>query len=249
MSKKRKDWYIDFQNFFDKPSRESLEELLDKHNFENENLDYKESWDIDRSSLARIILSFANNKGGCIIFGVKEDSKKLDPIGVSAIEDEVEFRSSIEKYIPESLKSHVQLINVTVEKKTFQIIFIEDLPNLLPFISTADGKNIQNNQVYFRNGSKSEKVNNDQFQGIIDRRIKSRALNASSISLKEDLEELNILFSSIEKGNSYLNLGFNFTGLPFEYKKNKKYPKEDYEDFIINLIKEKKEKIRNKVLR
>jgi hypothetical protein len=109
---KRKDWYEDFIKFFEKPTRDKLSDLLRKHKFENTNIDYKKNWDIEPSKLSKHILALSNSKGGCIVFGVGEDSKKkLNPTGLNELKDEADFKNMVKGFIPEYLSSTLELAN------------------------------------------------------------------------------------------------------------------------------------------
>ena len=60
-------------------SEESLLDLLDKHFFEPENFDYKETLppkgdDRGKQRLRKALCAFANSSGGFLVFGVKDDN-------------------------------------------------------------------------------------------------------------------------------------------------------------------------------
>ncbi|MBN2015623.1 ATP-binding protein [Candidatus Dojkabacteria bacterium] len=253
--KERKDWYEDFVKFFELPTRSKLKNLLKKHNFESKNLDYKLDWKVEYSKLARHILAFANAEGGCIIFGVEQDNnKKLKPIGLKAFKDEAELRNELKAYVHELLLEKLELVNFTLKKSDdkiqgdFQVLFIGDYPTHIPFISTKNGKNLKANTVYYRDGTQSNSANYTQFQNIIDRRIRTNTTSLNQITLKEDIEELKILYECLQKHYTFIDMLNPFAGLPLKVEKNKKYPKEDFEDFIIDMIKKKKEKIFKRLL-
>jgi predicted HTH transcriptional regulator len=253
---KRKDLHEDFTKFFEKPTRDKLSKLLEKHRFEYTNIDYKEGWDVEPSKLSRHILALSNSEGGCIVFGVSEDDKKkLIPTGLDELKDEADFKNMVKGFIPEYLSSTLELANFSLSgsnskvKGEFQVLFVGNIPSQIPFISKKDGKNINENTIYFRDGTQSLPANYEQLQSIIDRRLRTNI--TSNVDLKEDLKELKILYESMTKS-------FNmFTGLAslqntlagvFESVKNEKYPKEDFEDFVVDMISRKKEKVRSKIL-
>jgi uncharacterized protein with von Willebrand factor type A (vWA) domain len=86
-------------------------------------------------------------------------------------------------------------------------------------------------------------------QSIIDRRLRTNI--TSNVDLKEDLKELKIFYESMTKSfNMFTGLASlqnAFAGV-LESVKNEKYPEEDFEDFVVDMIKLKKEKIRRKIL-
>lgn len=254
-SPKRKDWHEDFTSFFESPTRESFINIINKHEFENSNIDYKAEWEGDTSSLAKDILAFSNTEGGCIIFGVSENKdKSLTSSGLKGLKDEAVFKNEIKNFLPEFLGDKVELVNFQLRKAThqinglFQILFIPDLPTNIPFTAQKDGKALNADTIYFRDGSQSKPANYSQIQSIIDRRVRTNTTSSSQIGLKEDLDELKVLYESLKKYYTFLDMVNPFGSLPIKVEKNDKYPKEDFEDFVVEMIRKKKEKITKRIL-
>lgn len=67
-----KDMHEGFSRFFEKPSRDTLRDLLKYGSGEADRFDFKETWP-DKAKIAKHILAFANSGGGALIIGIKDD--------------------------------------------------------------------------------------------------------------------------------------------------------------------------------
>jgi hypothetical protein len=254
----RKSFKEDIATFFEAPSREGLRELL-KHNVgEMEDLDFKESWP-DFSDVARHVLGMGNSGGGCIVVGVKdEDDGTLNPVGMSVLTDKADVSKGIGKYIPDDLRSVVDVMNFTYEGaeypkivgKKFQILIVSPDLAKTPFVSISEGKKIKPNQIYIRRGAATEIANHDELQRLINSRIESNYSTSSEIDLKQHLAELQILYGEIPRSITSLFPGLrsgqsNVRALSsiFATESNPRYPTEDYYAFVLRMIEAKKKRI------
>lgn len=144
-----KGFYERFAQFFEKPTRDSLAQLLQAHEGETDNLDFKADFLAD-SKLARHILALANSGGGAIIFGVEEKGDgTLRSVGSSTLVDKVDIKNGIKKYTPNSLLNNlIDVVGFEYEStayqnlagKKFQALFVEDDPIAVPFVSNSSVK-------------------------------------------------------------------------------------------------------------
>ena len=73
------------------PTREKFVEYLLNGGGEQDNVDFKEKM-IDHQKLSEVILGIANNGGGVIIFGIKEnDDGTIEAVGLEQLEDRLWF--------------------------------------------------------------------------------------------------------------------------------------------------------------
>ena len=70
MNPQIKDHFYD--QFLKEPTKDNFRDFMKKSCGELNEMDFKETW-IDKGPLAKIMLAMANNGGGIIIFGVKEN--------------------------------------------------------------------------------------------------------------------------------------------------------------------------------
>lgn len=247
------------EDFLKRPTKINLKKLLDNNFGENNNLDFKSEW-IDFDKIAKHIIAIANSGGGCILFGVKEKKNKAGYLseGLLQFEEKAVIASHLSKYLPELLKYEVHDIDLTSDRsrnskgKLFQIILIEDKPELLPFVSKKRGSNIEGETIYTRRNTASERANFHEIQEIINRRIATGHSTIRNITLNEHLEELELLYSKIPKFNFQLG-SFGKLGETIHTalggKENPDYPKESFQDFILKLTEDKKSIIRNFILK
>jgi len=232
----------EFARFFENPSRESLRELLKNNRGEFPNCDFKEKWpDLDK--IARHLLGMGNSGGGCIILGVAEENNQLYPKGLDTTQDKSNIINGVYKYIPQNLLDKIEILDFsyndseypTLIGKNFQVVLVEFDPEHLPFIAIAQGNNIKINAIYTRRGPSTVKVNYEELQGIINRRIETGYSSQHEMDLETHIQQLKILYRQIDEfNNPFRNLAdvlssFQKGGMQYKY-------------FIDNMI-EKKKKI------
>lgn len=232
----------DLESFFVEPSKDNLPSIL-RAEKEYDYLDFKKEWH-EKSKIARHILAFANSGGGAIIIGVDQlDDGTLETWGMKDIWDEANFGNKIEKYIPNSAQDLYvletfsysdEVHDETISDKTFQVLFIDDAAERSPLVSAANGSSIEEGGIYIRRNTKSLTANYDEVQELLSRRLES-GLEKSTAELHEELRELKTLYDEIDKTITTMpNLfsGEILSSLPFESKRNPRYPEEDYEEYV-----------------
>lgn len=250
-AEKRKGIKETFAGFFENPSRESLRKLLIDHTGEDNDLEFK-SEIISSAILAKHILAMANKSGGAIIFGVQEiENTKFEPVGIK-LNDKTNFLRDINVYLPEKLKYEVfdfsfeETEYSKIKGKCFRVVIVEYTPEYIPFMSKKDGEVIRRNSVYIRHNASTIQAEYTQLQDILNRRIETSFSSAREISLIEHFKELKDIYSSLSPGQwypaydeippeveEYLDKGYTFVS-------NSNYPEEDYEEFVLRMIKLKK---------
>lgn len=247
----RKSLKEEFAKFFENPDRTTFKRLLKEHTGEYSFIDFKETF-FDEPKLAKHILGFANSEGGVLIFGIKEkDDGAFEIKGLDKFEDKTKIKSKLSKFIPDEID--YEIIDFDYDKspewkyiknKKFQVILVEDTPQYLPFLSlNTSGDIIHKNRIYYRGKTNTEEVSYEELKKIINRRLDTNVSTSSETEFKEHINQLKILFSFIDKYKTkpitwlaVIN-SVSFIGS----EKNSKYPEEDFENFILNQIKIKKE--------
>jgi predicted HTH transcriptional regulator len=259
-----KDFKEKFARFFEKPTREDLRDILQFNYGELDNLDFKADWS-SLTKIAKHLLAFANSGGGCIIIGVLEKENSLKSVGIDKLLDKAEFHDGIKSYIPKNLDYYLLDFTFNAAEysdiigKTFQVLIIEDTPKYLPFVSKNNGKGISGNTIYVREGTKSVKTSYQRLQKIINRKIETNYSTKSEIKLEEHLSHLEVLYSYIKpykkvrkNSNLFSKAFIEMTNNAFgeiEKKENPVYPEENFEEFIVKIIKIKKQRIKELLLR
>lgn len=247
----------DFAQFFDNPTREGLKNILKLHFGEQDNLDFKSDWPVF-SKIAKHIIAIANSGGGCIVLGVAELSdKSFEPTGLESIKDKADIEKGVKHYIPDNIAYQVSDFHFPtsdyekISGKKFQVIFIDYNPEYIPFLSKLDGEGIKKNTIYVRRGTSSEEANYEEIQKLLNIKIETGYSTTSEIMLEEHLSQLKVLYSNISKYyySSLSQLLSARVGNIFEQKvPNPKFPAEDFDDFIVKMIKLKKERIKSMLL-
>lgn len=195
-----------FNQFFDKPTRERLKDLIKYNIGETDYLDFKKEWP-DIVKLSKHILGLANSGGGCLIIGLEETSDGvIKKTGLSAFKDKVEIKKTIEKYIPDTL--HYDILDFDfsdsdrelLKDKKFQVLLVEYKQEKLPFLSLKDGNGIKRTVAYIREGTETKEADHIEFQKLIKKRIK---VEYSSIPLEKHLEQLHAMYKYIWPEDNY----------------------------------------------
>lgn len=130
----KRNTHEEFARFFEDPKRETFRDLIRNNFGESAALDFKENWPEDPKT-ARHLLGLGNSGGGCLIFGVAEQSDgSLQAVGIEKIRDKADIINGIEKYLPNSvistMNNNILDFSFTeseyplIRGKKFQVIFI-----------------------------------------------------------------------------------------------------------------------------
>lgn len=257
-----------YDQFLKEPTKDNFRDFMKKSCGELNEMDFKETW-IDKGPLAKIMLAMANNGGGIIVFGVKEnEDNTFDILGLDSLKDTADISNSISRLVSSSLDYEVfnfvfdSDVYGKFENKKFQIMVIHDTPERLPFVSLGQSEKIEKDVIYVRRGTKSEKATSEEINRIIERKIATIYSENTDMSLDQHLEQLKKLYSELPQKIQVLvrkgtqpNLAAALKvfgerigalyGTPDEYeeKDNPNYPDEGYEAFILRMINAKKLKI------
>ncbi len=145
---------------------------------ESQYLEFKESFNLaGLADYYRDFAAFANNKGGYLIFGVK-DKPKRELIGLS-----VKAKEQFDKLDPETVTGHLlDLFSTSIsweheiyelDNLTFGVFYVYE-SNAKPIISKKDeGKDqiLKNGEIYFRYGGRTQKIQFAELESIINKRI------------------------------------------------------------------------------
>lgn len=256
--KEQKTIHEAFARFFEAPMRETLRDLLKEQLGELRSCDFKELWP-DHASLAKHLLGLANAGGGCLVFGVKENpDKSTSPVGLPQIKDKADATNGIKGFLPEALLAAIEIADFKYEAseypilvgKLFQVLFVHSRPEAMPFVSRRNGSGIREAAIYVRREGITEEATYEDIQRLLGERLAASPQTAEARDLKEHLEELKVLFTEIPKqilGSPTLGflsqMNYMASFFPSSSKPNPDFPTEDYEAFVLRMIKTKKKLI------
>jgi len=229
--------------FLQEPDREELRKILKSYDFENDNLDFKRDW-VENSKLAKHILAFGNSGGGVIIFGISEGSDNTFKIdGLDKFKDHSDI--SVNNYLPEVAEEIYTIEEFdyeasewdALEGEKFQVLFIEDTPQIVPLICAKDGKHVDEGNIYVRKNSRSKKAENHRdIERLINRRVESEP-KTSQKNIGHHLSQLRQI--KLRQSESISSVIGSFgTISPIERGRE-----EAYQKYLSRLEKQKKEVI------
>jgi hypothetical protein len=145
---------------------------------ESQNLEFKESFNLaGLADYYRDFSAFANNKGGYLIFGVK-DRPKRELVGLSE-----KATNQFDKLDPEVVSGHLLDIFSSEIVWEHEIYYFNDMyfgvfyiyeSTLKPVICKKDeGKDqiLKNGEIYYRYGGRTQKIQYGELESIINKRI------------------------------------------------------------------------------
>lgn len=145
---------------------------------ESQHLEFKESFNLaGLADYYRDFAAFSNNKGGYLIFGVK-DRPKRELVGLSE-----KATKQFDKLDPEMVSGHLLEIfssNIDWEHEIYKFnamnfgVFYIYESSLKPVITKKDeGKDqiLKNGEIYFRYGGRTQKIQYGELESIINKRI------------------------------------------------------------------------------
>lgn len=239
------------------PTLDNFRAFMKGQTGEHNSIDFKEVWP-EKGKLAKIMLGIANSGGGIIVMGVHEnEDNSFECCGLEKLREKTTIAHDINKYISSELRYEIYDFSYNSSEyeelrgKNFQLLYIEDSPEHLPFVSLKEGEDIKENTIYVRRGTATEAANDIEIQDIINRRINYEyPNNGQPLELSDHMEQLEELYRHIDKTKreyDYTGLGFlkdvkSLFGKYTEFE-NPYYPEESYDEFVARIIQMKKKKI------
>jgi len=242
-------------DFLKEPTLETFSFFLEQNLGETNNIEFKSEW-IEIEKIAQILMGMGNSGGGYILIGIAEKDGNLESKGIQEkIYDPSDFIKKISKYFPDSIVVNIQLLNFffdndvygKLKNKKFQMIIINVEDDKIPIVCECESKLFKKGDIFIRRGTNTEKINYEELQMLLNRRIEAAKAQLTDEGLNEQLKQLKILYDAIP---TVINK-FSYSALkqsPFMLQmvgkeKNKVYPEKSYEEFLVDMIQMKQEKI------
>jgi len=198
-----------FAQFFEKPTRESLRDLIKQSIGETDYLDFKSEWP-DLIKISKHILALANTGGGALVLGLHQtDDGQIEAKGLAEFKDKVDIVKTIKKYIPTTVQyeifdfSYNESEYPSLKGKMFQVVLVEFSEKILPILSLKDGSGINANVAYIREGTESIEANHEKLEHLINLRIESGYSSSHTLDLREHLEQLQVLYKARKSTNPF----------------------------------------------
>lgn len=144
---------------------------------EGQELEFKEQFNLaGLADYFRDFAAFANNRGGYLIFGVKDSPRT--PIGLNEA-----ALAQFEKIYPEKITGSLLEIfssdirweqqHIKISNKTFGIFYIHEASNKPVIAKKDEGREqiLKNGEIYYRYGGRTQKIQYAELENIINKRV------------------------------------------------------------------------------
>lgn len=131
-------------------------------------LEFKESFNWgSKDSYAKTVAGFANNKGGAIVFGVKNRPREL--VGLQNDNFENLDEAKIAEYLNGAFAPELVFAKrvSTIQGKTVGVLEIMECTRK-PIISTKNDGEIKESEIYYRYNARTDKIKYPELKGLID---------------------------------------------------------------------------------
>jgi len=132
-------------------------------------LEFKESFNwLSKDKYAKSIAAFANNKGGYLVFGVKNLPREL--VGLQSNNFEETDEAKITGYLNSILSPEIEYEKfvVSIKNKSVGILSISQA-RVKPVICIKNDGELRESDIYYRYNAKSERMKYPELKGLLDR--------------------------------------------------------------------------------
>lgn len=198
-----------FENLLNNPESSVLDFKKELYNFSNDN--------DATAKFTKDIISFCNtirNTSAFIIFGIKENERKLEFVGLEKSIDDAILQSKIkDKVFPRPVFTY---FSINYEGKLYGLIEIPIHKYELPIMPSKPLKGLELGKVYYRNGTANTEAN-----GIDVIRINDWLKSLNGVAVKNLNEEISKILSKVVQGEIKLSVILTeLLPLCIEYKLN-----------------------------
>lgn len=236
-----------FAQFFEKPTREKLRDLIKQSIGETDYLDFKAEWP-DLVKVSKHILALANSGGGALILGLHQTNEGIiETTGLLELKDKADVAKTTRKYVPTNVQYDVLDFSYSdseypsLKGKMFQVVIVEYSKKFLPLLSLKEGDGIKAHIAYIRKDTESTEANHEQLEHIINLRIESGYSSSHALNLREHLDQLEILYKARKSKNL---MWITMTPAMENLLGN---PLKEYHEFVEDMISSKKFRIRKEL--
>lgn len=134
---------------------------------ESNSVEFKESFNwLSKDKYAKSMAAFANNKGGYIVFGIKDTPR--DIVGLQSENFESTDESKITSYLNSVLSPEINYEKFTVEVKgkTIGILYINKA-TMGPVVCIKNDGDMKESDIYFRYTAKSERIKYPELRAML----------------------------------------------------------------------------------
>ena len=135
---------------------------------ESGSIEFKESFNwLAKDKYAKSIAAFANNKGGYLVFGIKDQPRAL--IGLPSTNFENTDEAKITSYLNSILSPEVEYEKFIVEVKGKQVGIIQIFQSKnKPLICIKNDGDLRESDIYYRYNAKNEKIKYPELKSLLE---------------------------------------------------------------------------------
>lgn len=144
---------------------------------EGQELEFKEQFNLaGLADYFRDFAAFANNRGGYLIFGVKDSPRMPKGLNETSLAQfEKIDPEKITGYLLEIFSSDIRWAQQTIKitNKTFGVFYVHEASNKPVIAKKDEGREqiIKSGEIYYRYGGRTQKIQYAELENIIDKRV------------------------------------------------------------------------------
>ncbi len=160
----------DFQNSHDYKKMFTFHDSISNRITSRESgwLEFKESFDWgSKAKYAKSMAAFANNKGGYIVFGIRD--KPRDMVGLQSNNFETTDEAKITAYLNNIFSPEIvfEKFTVTVQSKNIGILYTQQV-KIKPVVCLKNDDELKEADIYYRYNARSEKIKYPEIKGLFE---------------------------------------------------------------------------------
>ncbi len=135
---------------------------------ESSTVEFKESFNwSSKDKYAKTMSAFANNKGGVLVFGVRNNPREL--VGIQGANFENIDEAKITEYLNSVFVPEIQFEKYTDTIRRKQVGILKIHPSIKkPVISIKNDRVLKESEIYYRYIARSEKIKYPELQSILE---------------------------------------------------------------------------------
>ena len=142
------------------------------HNRESQSLEFKQSFNVkNTSAYVRIMVGFANNRGGCIVFGIEDSPRRLRGINVERFDrlDTEKMTDFLKAHITPMIEWHSGIVNCFGVSLGY--LAVEPSLDKPVLVTRNSGKDLKEGEILYRYRAQTRPIGYAELNVLLEERL------------------------------------------------------------------------------